>query len=82
LEEISEKLHCKVDITKALRVAAQARIELKADAIPAFPVTLIEGMNNCETIERVILLVHLFIAFACHYHVQGKFPKVFHLQLL
>ena len=62
-------------------MTTQTRVKLESDAIPSFAITLVERMNSCETIERIVLLIQLLIAFASHNHVESKFSKVSHLQL-
>lgn len=60
-------------------MTTQTRVELESDSIPTFAIALVERVDCCEAIERIILLVELLIAFAGHNHVESKLSKVFHL---
>ena len=79
LEQVSKELDSKVDIAQTLRVTTQTRVELESYSVPTFAITLIEWMDSGEAVERIVLLVELFIAFTSHNHVESKLSKVFHL---
>jgi hypothetical protein len=82
LEQIPKELDCKRDVAHVLRVAAKAGIELESDSIPSFSVSLIEGMNDGEAVEGVVLEIKLFIAFSSKDHVESEFPVVPHFKVL
>jgi hypothetical protein len=81
LKQVPKELDCQVNISQTLRVTAQRRVELESNAVPSFAITLIERMDCCEAVERIVLLVQLLVALASHNHVESKLSKVFHLQL-
>jgi len=82
LEEIPEELDRKRDVAHVLGVAAKAGIELEPDSIPSFSVSLIEGMNNGEAVEGVVLEIKLFIAFSSKDHVESEFSVVSQFKVL
>jgi hypothetical protein len=79
LKQVSKELDSKVDIAQTLRVTTQTRVELESYSVPTFAITLVEWMDSGEAVERIVLLVELFIAFTSHNHVESKLSKVFHL---